>query len=127
MITVEHEFDHSIITILDNEGKTDDVEIIVDEEKLFEEVVLNHKEKIDIIYHTQIIDNIESQYHPNIIRSHIPLINYMMEGFIKGIDSKQKEEEGKIYDFKEDKYVTKMITYHENIYQNKMNIISWFF
>jgi len=32
MITVEHEFDHSIITILDNQGKTDDVEIIVDEE-----------------------------------------------------------------------------------------------
>ena len=32
MITVEHEFDHSIITILDNDGKTDDVEIIVDEE-----------------------------------------------------------------------------------------------
>lgn len=32
MITVEHEFDHSVITILDNQGKTDDVEIIVDEE-----------------------------------------------------------------------------------------------
>ena len=32
MITVEHECDHSIITILDNQGKTDDVEIIVDEE-----------------------------------------------------------------------------------------------
>ncbi len=32
MITVEHKYDHSIITILDNNGKTDDVEIIVDEE-----------------------------------------------------------------------------------------------
>lgn len=95
---------------------------IIGGQKLFEEVVLNHKEKIDIIYHTQIIDNIESHYHPNIIRSHIPLINYMMEGFIKGIDSKQKEEEGKIYDFKKEMYVTKMISYHENIYQNKINV-----
>ena len=32
MITIEHEFDHSIITILDNKGGADDVEIIVDEE-----------------------------------------------------------------------------------------------
>ena len=32
MITVEHKYDHRIITILDNNGKTDDVEIIVDEE-----------------------------------------------------------------------------------------------
>ena len=26
MITVEHKYDHSIITILDNNGKTDDAE-----------------------------------------------------------------------------------------------------
>lgn len=32
MITIEHEFDHSVITILDNKGQADDVEIIVDEE-----------------------------------------------------------------------------------------------
>jgi len=32
MITIEHEFDHSIITILDNKGNADDIEIIVDEE-----------------------------------------------------------------------------------------------
>lgn len=32
MITIEHEFDHSVITILDNKGAADDVEIIVDEE-----------------------------------------------------------------------------------------------
>ena len=32
MITIEHEFDYSIITILDNKGTVDDVEIVVDEE-----------------------------------------------------------------------------------------------
>ena len=35
MITVEHEFDHTLVTILDNSGECDDLEVVVDEDSVY--------------------------------------------------------------------------------------------
>ena len=35
MITVEHEFDHTLVTILDNSGEGDDLELVVDEDSVY--------------------------------------------------------------------------------------------
>lgn len=35
MITVEHEFDHTLVTILDNSGECDDLELVVDEDSVY--------------------------------------------------------------------------------------------
>tara|TARA_R100001377_G_scaffold29070_1_gene15773 strand:- start:50 stop:262 length:213 start_codon:yes stop_codon:yes gene_type:complete len=35
MITVEHEFDHTLVTILDNSGECDDLELDVDEDSVY--------------------------------------------------------------------------------------------
>ena len=35
MITVEHEFDHTLVTILDNSGECNDLELVVDEDSVY--------------------------------------------------------------------------------------------
>jgi hypothetical protein len=35
LITVEHEFDHTLVTILDNSGECDDLEVVVDEDSVY--------------------------------------------------------------------------------------------
>ena len=35
MITVEHEFDHTLVTILDNSGECDDLKLVVDEDSVY--------------------------------------------------------------------------------------------
>ena len=35
LITVEHEFDHTLVTILDNSGECDDLELVVDEDSVY--------------------------------------------------------------------------------------------
>ena len=45
MITVEHEFDHTLVTILDNSGECDDLEIIMDDDSTY---IVQRKEIIVI-------------------------------------------------------------------------------
>ena len=35
MFTIEHEFDHSVIVVMDNDGTHDDVELILDEDNVY--------------------------------------------------------------------------------------------
>ena len=35
MFTIEHEFDHSVIVVMDNDGSHDDVELILDEDNVY--------------------------------------------------------------------------------------------
>jgi len=35
MFTIEHEFDHSVIVVMDNDGNHDDVELILDEDNVY--------------------------------------------------------------------------------------------
>jgi len=35
LITVEHEFDHTLVTILDNSGECDDLELVIDEDSVY--------------------------------------------------------------------------------------------
>ena len=45
MITVEHEFDHTLITILDNSGECDDLELVMDDDSVY---IVQRKEIIVI-------------------------------------------------------------------------------
>ena len=35
MFTIEHQFDHSVIVVMDNDGSHDDVELILDENNVY--------------------------------------------------------------------------------------------
>jgi len=45
MITVEHEFDHTLVTILDNSGECDDLELVMDDDSVY---IVQRKEIIVI-------------------------------------------------------------------------------
>jgi len=91
---------------------------------LFSEIIKHHFDSIDLIYQTQIIDEVNNFFLSSfeITYTKIPLIKYEMEKKIKNIKNTKKKEEGEIFDFENGKYITKEIEYCENIYQKSRNI-----
>ena len=91
---------------------------------LLKEIIKHYFDSIDIIYQTQIIDEVNNFFLQsyNVIYNDLPLIKYEMEKKIKNIKSTKKKEEGVIFDFENGKYITKEIEYCENIYQKSRNI-----
>ena len=99
---------------------------VIGGEYLFSEIIKYYFDSIDLIYQTQIIEEANqfllSRF--NIKYNKIPLHKYDIEGKIKVIKSIDKNEEGEIFDFEKNRYISKEIKYYENIYQKKENINS---
>ena len=93
---------------------------------LFSEIIKHYFDSIDLVYQTQIIDEVNNFLLSSfdITYNKIPLIKYEMEKKVKNIKWTKKKEKGQIFDFETNSYVSKEIEYCENIYQNVKNINS---
>jgi dihydrofolate reductase / thymidylate synthase len=92
---------------------------------IFKTILLNYFENIDLIYHTEIMENIPNHIlitNHDIVFSGISLPQYMINKSIENLKHDYKKEVGKIYDFTTDQYIEKEIHYTENVYQNTNNI-----
>jgi dihydrofolate reductase / thymidylate synthase len=98
---------------------------VIGGEKLFGEIILKYSELIDVIYQTQISEEVPKSHYSSrndVSYSTIPLIKMMMSGEIQKIKSLVKSEEGQLFDFEKNDYLTKNIHYLENVYQKTENI-----
>lgn len=92
---------------------------------IFKEVLFNYFENIDLIYHTEILENIPNHIlitNHDLTFSGISLPQYMINKSIKNLKNDYKKEIGKIYDLTTYQYIEKEIHYTENIYQKTENI-----
>jgi len=92
---------------------------------IFKEILMNHFEKVDIIYHTEILEPVYQSLIENnkdIVFSGISLPQYMIDKSIENLKHDSKKEVGKIYDFPTETYIEKEINFSENIYQKVSNI-----
>tara|TARA_Y100000389_G_scaffold202656_1_gene248598 strand:- start:3145 stop:4620 length:1476 start_codon:yes stop_codon:yes gene_type:complete len=93
---------------------------------IFKDILLNYFENIDLIYHTEIMENIPVDIlihnSTGLTFSGISLPQYMINKSIENLKHDYKKEVGKIYDFPTDQYIEKEIHYTENIYQKTENI-----
>ena len=92
---------------------------------IFKEILMNYFDNIDLIYHTEILENIPNHIlvtNHDIVFSGISLPQYMIEKSIKNVISENKKEVGKIYDFSSNQYIEKELHFTENIYQKTENI-----
>lgn len=92
---------------------------------IFKEVLFNYFENIDLIYHTEIQENIPNHIlitNHDLTFSGISLPQYMINKSIKNLKNDYKKEIGKIYDLTTYQYIEKEIHYTENIYQKTENI-----
>ena len=91
---------------------------------LFSEIMKNYFDSIDIIYQTQIIDEVNHHLLSSfdITYNKIPLIKYEMENKVMNVKFTRKKEEGEIFDFQKKGYTRKEIDYYENIYQKSENV-----
>ena len=98
---------------------------VIGGEKLFGELILKYSELIDVIYQTQILEEVPKSHYSSrsdVIYSRIPMVKMMMSGEIQKIKSLVKSEEGQLFDFEKNDYSTKNIHYLENVYQKTENI-----
>jgi len=91
---------------------------------LFSEIMKNYFDSIDIIYQTQIMDEVNHHLLSSfdITYNKIPLIKYEMENKVMNVKFTRKKEEGEIFDFQKKGYTRKEIDYYENIYQKSENV-----
>ena len=91
---------------------------------LFSEIMKHYFDSIDIIYQTQIMDEVNrfllSSF--DITYNKIPLIRYEMDKKMKNVKFTNRKEEGAIFDFQKNGYISKEINYCENIYQMSDNV-----
>ena len=98
---------------------------VIGGEKLFGEIILKYSELVDVIYQTQISEEVPKSHYSSrndVSYSTIPLIKMMMSGEIQKIKSLVKSEEGQLFDLEKNDYLTKNIHYLENVYQKTENI-----
>ena len=104
-----------------NHGKI----FIIGGESIFQEVIKKYFDSIDLIYQTQIIDHVSQSLYSSrkdVSYSNIPLIEYVLTKKMENIHSIQKNEDGLLFDFEKNQYLSKNVNYIENIYQNVNNI-----
>jgi dihydrofolate reductase/thymidylate synthase len=93
---------------------------------IYKEIILNHFDKIDLIYHTEILVNVPVDIlihnSEDLTFSGISLPQYMIDKSIKNLKHDYKKSIGKIYDFTTNQYIEKEINYSENVYQKTNNI-----
>ena len=99
---------------------------VIGGEKLFDEIILNYSDMIDVIYHTQFsypVSKILYSSREDVSYSTIPLNQMTMDNKIKSIQVPcERFEVGEIYDFEKNDYVTEKIHSLENVYQKTENI-----
>ena len=99
---------------------------VIGGEKLFGEINRNYSELIDIIYQTQILEEVPKSHYSSrsdVSYSNIPLRRRLMiDRKLINIKTLEKREEGQLFDFEKNNYSTKNIHYFENIYQKTENI-----
>lgn len=92
---------------------------------IFKDVLLNYFDNLDLIYHTEIQENVPNHIiitNHDLVFSGISIPQYMMNKSIKNLKNLYKRDVGKVYDFSTNKYIEKEIHFTENIYQKSENI-----
>ena len=85
---------------------------IIGGSSIYKEIILNHFDKVDIIYHTEIMETTPNHIlgtNHDIVFSGISLPPFMMDNSIKNLKHEYKKSHGKIYDFAKKDYIEKEI------------------